>query len=252
MQKLNAFVTHPIVALVNFLLAIVGIPVSILITVWFLETPGVSYEQVGSVTLAKAGAANIELSVNGGVISNDVTAADVVIWNKGRKSVRPEQILESIAITPPKGARILGIELKACSRPKVTRPSVTLESGAAVVTWNILENGDALKLQIVFTGGDTSSVQCSGTIEGQGAIRRVKLSKPERGKAVFFINSAVQITGLAFLFYFTKRLSDSKTVNKIMGWMLGITLVLTIVIAVLSVMQWNELNIKDLVELTKR
>lgn len=185
MQRLNTFVTHPIVALINFLLAIIGIPASILITVWFLETPKISYDHVGSVTIAKAGAANIEIAANGVKLSNDVTAADVIIWNRGRKSVRPEQVLEPVGIGLPGGAKLIAVELKACSRPRITRPGVSLGDNQALVNWAILEKGDAVKLQIVYAGGTNDSIRCDGVIEGQGVITRVPRGTRESSAGPF-------------------------------------------------------------------
>ena len=102
-------------------------------------------------------------------IRGDVYAARFFFWNAGKRSIRPENVLEPIQITlGDSGSQILDFRSVKASRPvahvQLTRTRANAQT--LLVTFSILERGDGLSGQIIYQGRQRVPLQVTGTIEG--------------------------------------------------------------------------------------
>jgi hypothetical protein len=102
-------------------------------------------------------------------IQGDVYAVRFFFWNAGKRSIRPENVLEPIQVTlSDSGSEILDFRPLKTSRPvahvQLTRPQPN--SQTLLVTFSILERGDGMGGQIIYQGKSGAPLQVTGTIEG--------------------------------------------------------------------------------------
>ncbi len=143
---------------------------------------------------------------DGTPISADVYAVRFFFWNAGRRSIRPENVLDTLQIMLlDSTSEILDVKLLKTSRP-ITR--VSLDRGAGrrtlVVHFAILERGDGLAGQIIYQGKATAALQVAGTIEG-AHVRRTNAPPlwaliPEAVVALVLLAAGVVIFGLVMSF----------------------------------------------------
>ncbi len=119
------------------------------------------------------------LRSDGTPISADVYAVYFFFWNAGRRSIRPENVLDTLQITLLDSAsEILDFKPLITSRP-ITRITLTRGTGrrTLVVHFAILEQGDGLQGQIIYQGQSTAALRLSGTIEG-AHVRTTTITQP--------------------------------------------------------------------------
>jgi len=118
---------------------------------------------------------NNELSViyKGDIISSDVAAAQVAIWNKGNKAVKKENMLKEFMLDVGGDHQVLEARIRKMSRD-ITNISLNTESsalGRVVIDWDILEKNDGCVVQLIYTGDTSTTVKAFGIVEGQGNVR---------------------------------------------------------------------------------
>lgn len=110
------------------------------------------------------------------VVGTDITAAQVVFWNEGKRAIKKPDILKPITIRTEKDSRILEVSILRCTREVIHPSATTSESpaGAATVTWDILEQGDGCTAQIIYEGQPDLNVYVDGIIENQKNINLIQ------------------------------------------------------------------------------
>jgi len=122
--------------------------------------------------VVKAGqASKLAVSYGGSPINSDITAAQIALWNQGNLSIKPDNILQPIAIVVD-GAQILEATIRKNSRSvtALKLDSSEVQKGRLGVSWQILEHGDGALIQVIYTGTPEANVRVEGVIEGQGII----------------------------------------------------------------------------------
>lgn len=175
---LLAFFSHPLVGMIGALASVIGIPLAIYFYYQSSTQPElVCYVNPARAQVVKQGAASrLTVSFDGQPISTDVTAAQIAVWNRGRKAVRPETILDPFVIRTEPSVPILEATIRKTTRDvialKIDR--TRLAKGEVPLSWAILEQDDAGVIQLVYAAGTDTKIQCQGVIEGQRAIRELK------------------------------------------------------------------------------
>lgn len=137
----------------------------------------VFYPHPVKTTVAKAGASSgLRIFYGDRKIDTDVTAAQVALWNSGRASIRPENILRQIKIVTRPPVPILEATVR-----RVTREVIGLKlddsgfsHGVVLVNWRILEFADGGAIQIIYAGSQQVELAVDGIIEGQPRIINVR------------------------------------------------------------------------------
>src|ERR1035437_2143220 len=89
---------HPLVSLTSFAIGVVSLALGIYFGVISLRSRELSYEVNPTRTIVVKSGQSSDLNVlyKGQPVSSDVTAIQVVIWNNGNESIRPENLLTPI------------------------------------------------------------------------------------------------------------------------------------------------------------
>ena len=112
---------------------------------------------------------NLTLSYFGNNITTDLSSAEIQIWNAGKQPITKEDIRKPVALRTQHGEPIYKTTITT------TRDVVTLDlinnanhpAGVIPLNWNILEQNDGIKLQIIYGGGVDVPITVDGVIKGQ-------------------------------------------------------------------------------------
>ncbi|MDP3910527.1 MAG: hypothetical protein Q8Q14_09040 [Gemmatimonadales bacterium] len=110
------------------------------------------------------------LRQDGRPVSADLYAIRFYFWNAGRRSIRPENVLDTIRLTIDSTAEILDYKILKTSRA-ITAAQLHAGAGSValrslVVTFRILERDDGFTGQIMYEGPGHAALRISGLVEG--------------------------------------------------------------------------------------
>ena len=115
----------------------------------------------------------LQISFNGESLSSaNVTSVEIAIWNKGKASIREENILGdgNVTIVSDPPSRILEASVMKCPQPvtqfRVGNSSESLSAGEVPISWSILEQNDGADVQLIYIGSDDVKFSVTGQIEG--------------------------------------------------------------------------------------
>ena len=133
------------------------------------------YADPTTAQIVKAGEnARLTVAYNEKPLTEDVFAAQLVIWNSGNLPIKPEHIRAPITIrTVPPTQILLEPRFRRITRPEITRPSIDdsqAGKGELIIKWDILEEQDGFAFQVMFVGSAVTRFAIDGAIEGQKHI----------------------------------------------------------------------------------
>lgn len=174
------FIRNPWVGALGSLASIIGLLLAIYFYLQSVNHPDlVYYTNPVRTTIVKQGAASrLTVSVDGHPLSEDVTAAQIAIWNKGRRAIKPEIVLSPIVIKTNPVVPILEATVRTKSRDVVTVQidKSHIDRGELPISWNILEQSDGAVLQLVYSSGPDVEIRCFGVLEDQPQIHELRYS----------------------------------------------------------------------------
>lgn len=178
----------PTITWVMLGITIISILVAIILPTYFYFSSQAEHELVYAVNPVRTAVVTVgqatELTVlyKGEPLGNkNVTAAQVAIWNAGKRSIWKDDILGDgevvIFADPP--IPILEASIRQHSR-EITEftlfaTSDSLASGRVAVSWHILEKDDGASIQLIYEGTEDVKFQIQGVIEGQHEIKCAQL-----------------------------------------------------------------------------
>ncbi|MCK4431055.1 MAG: hypothetical protein KAW19_07105 [Candidatus Aminicenantes bacterium] len=128
-------------------------------------------------TVVKAGqTSSLEISSDEEKIESDVTAIQVAIWNNGKKSIKRDNILETITLYTEPNTPIIDAVVRKHTREVIdlSIDRSSFKEGFIPISWRILEHNDGGIIQVIFAGSPDVEILTKGTIEGQRPIKRVR------------------------------------------------------------------------------
>lgn len=181
--KLSRLLSHPAVAILSLVSAIVGLiglPLSFYFYYASKESPQLTYyAHPIKASLVRAGeASRLSTRFDNKPVETDITAAQVAIWNQGRRSIKREQVLKPVVIFTENSTPILEATIRKSSR-EVTRLALNtdeLQEGRVTVLWDILEQNDGGVIQLIYAGNTDVRINADGVIEGQQQIERLEFA----------------------------------------------------------------------------
>lgn len=151
-------------------------------------------------SIVKVGESSVlKIDHAGKVITNNINAVQIAIWNAGKLPIKRDEILEPVRLIVT-NAQILEATARKISRSAtgLKLGASRLESGVIDIEWNILEHGDGLSVQVIYSG-QQAAVDCRGVILGQPNVRELEINV-EQGPSVkrktTSTQRAVEIAGL--------------------------------------------------------
>lgn len=105
-------------------------------------------------------------------IKEDVTAAQIAIWNAGNEPIRPEDVLSAVEIVTEPPVEILTASVRRTSRPVIgfSLDDRSLAKGLVPLSWKILEQDDGAVVQLIYVGSPSIKLKLTGTVVGRRPI----------------------------------------------------------------------------------
>jgi hypothetical protein len=149
-------------------------------------------------------ASDFEIKYKGNKIESDVTSAIVTIWNQGKKSIRPQDILKEVVVVVGKSTPILEAKPLRISRD-VTGfwlDNARLNEGIVMPKWQILEHKDGAVIQIIYVGSPAVPIVMTATIEGRRDIVEYSLKQPFSWMTPWVFGILIGLTVLRLYAYY--------------------------------------------------
>jgi hypothetical protein len=157
-----------------------------------------------------------DVKLNGIQVEGDLSSAEIQFWNQGKAPIRHEDILKPISITTKSGGEILeasyyttrdAIELNTEFPLKgyvVLGRADDFVNKTAKFDWNILEQNDGVKVQLVYAGSVSEPILVDGVIAGQKQLTHYTFGttpfyKRVIGTIFIFGSYGVVLSGIMFL-----------------------------------------------------
>jgi len=177
LMKLLYVFSNPWVGIIGSVASIVGVLLAVYFYFLSVRSPELVYyvNPARAVVVTQGTASRLSVLFDGRQISQDVTASQVAIWNRGREPIRQAAILKPIIIQTYPKAPILEATIRKKSREVVNlqMEQTRLSEGEVSLKWNILEKGDGAVVQLVYAGGPGVQIRCDGVIEGQSSVKEL-------------------------------------------------------------------------------
>jgi hypothetical protein len=114
---------------------------------------------------------NFSVTFHGIQITNDLSSAEILIWNQGKLPIHKEEILKTITLKTVNGEPIYQTTAKP-SRDVIGFNPINLnvtntQQGVFQFDWKILEHNDGIRLQIIHGGNVNVPITVEGVVEGQ-------------------------------------------------------------------------------------
>lgn len=174
-SRLLTFFAHPAVGIVSTLSSVIGLALAIYFYLAAQEKPGLTIyvHPVRATVVKKAQASALAVSFSGKQVSSDISAAQIAIWNDGKRPIRSTDIRQAVAILAP--VPILEATIRKRSRDVVNLDldRSKLGEGRLVITWDILEQGDGAVMQLIYAGDADAKFGVRGALVGQQRLEEL-------------------------------------------------------------------------------
>lgn len=199
MGILKRFFHHPNF---NVVCGIVTIVSAILAIYFYLNTikePNLTFYISSTRTpiVQKGNLNDFSVTFHGIQITNDLSSAEIQIWNQGKAPIRKDDILKPMLIKTPKGEPIYQA-VYASTRDVIEFNWIGFSnklSGVLQFDWKILEKNDGIKIQIVYGGNVLLPLIVDGINADQPQGITKYTTTPPRSYLVFLV-LAVILAGL--------------------------------------------------------
>ena len=173
-SRFRAFFSNFLVGIVGTAASIVGVFLAVYFYFGSVSYPELVYfvNPVHTIVVKQGTASRLGVVFDGHPLTQDVTASQVAIWNRGHQVIRRAAILQAVTITTEPRVPILEATIRKTSRDVVgfDLGRTRFAEGEVPVSWNILEEGDGGVVQLVYAGDVGIQIRCRGVIEGQRAV----------------------------------------------------------------------------------
>jgi hypothetical protein len=232
-SKVIRFLSHPVAVIVVFVSAIaslLALPLSFYFYYAAKEYPQLTYYvHPVKATVVRAGeASRLTAIIDNRPVETDITAAQIAIWNQGKRTIRRNNILRPIIISTENNTPILEATIRRTSR-EVTQLALNTDEaqqGRISVIWDILEQNDGGVIQLIYAGNAEVQITADGVVEGQPQIEKLEFtgrirSPYEQYETEIWTNRplgySTLVVGIIMIFairYIKKVKSDYRRTNK--------------------------------------
>ena len=248
LKKLLFVFSNPWVGIVGSAASIVGVLLAVYFYFQSVRSPELVYyvNPARAVVVKQGTASRLSVLFDEIQISQDVTASQVAIWNRGREPIRQAAILKPIIIQTYPKAPILEATIRKKSREVVNlqMEQTRLSEGEVSLKWNILEQGDGAVVQLVYAAGPDIQIRCDGVIEGQSRVKELVFKDTSwpafdnwvrRNQVYFAVGLAIFLTVFIILAWIFKKEVDLPKTPLI----IGTSVVVAIIGALLYLASWS-------------
>lgn len=134
--------------------------------------------------IVSASSPDLEVYYKKSLVTGDVFAQQIKVWNRGKRPIKPADILSPVYIEVASSVKLLNARITNQARdvsdcklsfedpsvPSTVLPSAQVITNKIYFNCKILESGDGATIQIIYEGPLEISLKFMGAIEGQKAI----------------------------------------------------------------------------------
>ncbi len=134
---------------------------------------------------SKRSSQKIQLLVSDSIrVEENVYVINIVIWNKGRETIKHDDVRKPIVITVADSSKILDFEVVEETHPGVSGFKLIDQKNKLHVDWDFFDFGYGFELQLIYSGDNPYKVNIDGHVLG-AQIRRVNSrERPSTGHYV--------------------------------------------------------------------
>lgn len=180
---LQVLVQSPLFTLVTFIVALVGLGLTI---VFYLKSRRFRRITYGSrsfpiVTGQTARIPDLQVLYRNAAIET-LTTSTVTIWNSGSETISAGDIssLDLLRIVATGETRILDIQALHSSK-QANAVNIVPSETAHILTFDFLDAGDGSVVNVMHTGKTGKDIELVGTIKGRGSITHTEFEPPSWG-----------------------------------------------------------------------
>lgn len=200
---LNWYSAHPLIGLIGTVCSVLGLLLAITFFVTSIKSRDLSfYVNPAKITIVKSGqTSDLHVSYRARELASDVTVLQVQLWNAGRESIHPQQVLSPVLLERSPSAPILEARIRKVSRAvtDVQLDTRKLDQGRLGIYWKILEHDDGALIQLILAGPPETTVKATGTIEGQNGINAVEFDAHSIRNSVVIPTVLTLVSGAFFV-----------------------------------------------------
>jgi hypothetical protein len=180
-NSLIRFFSNPVVGIIGSLASIAGIFLAIYFYMDAKVVPELTYfVNPAKAVIGKPGQMNrITVLVDKDTLRTEVSAVQVAFWNRGKQTIKTNNVLKSLVIYTEHGEPILETTIRKMSRDVVGvgLNQSMMARGRITVSWDILERNDGGVIQLIYAGGPDVPIRAECVLEGQSKIKRLEYPK---------------------------------------------------------------------------
>lgn len=126
-----------------------------------------------TVVLRAGQTSRLDIRMGGLPVTSDVSAAQVAIWNDGKESIRPANMLRPLIIHLQGSHPVVEARIRKVGRDVagISLDSSGYAKGEVAVNWDILEHNDGAVVQVLYLGSTDIPITATGVVEGQSSVR---------------------------------------------------------------------------------
>jgi len=99
-------------------------------------------------------------------LTGNVYVQELAFWNKGREPIEHSDILQELEFIFPKDYEVIDAFVSESTRVKIVNPEVIFSGNSVNFSFDILENNEGFKVQVVFSGEKYVKPKLIGVIKG--------------------------------------------------------------------------------------
>jgi len=195
----------PYSSAISTILGIIGILLGVYFYLESRERPELTYSvsPVRTAVVNKGQISKLKVLFNGVETTADISAAQVAIWNDGKRPIRPENVRKAVTIKLQGNTPILEATIKKTNREVVqfVVDQSKLQVGEIGVSWNMLERNDGAVLQVIYAGSPGLGLSCEGIIESQGDVKEATRPNRIMSLAWFFVGGFMSSAVTVVLYF---------------------------------------------------
>ncbi|KNY24858.1 hypothetical protein [Pseudobacteroides cellulosolvens] len=246
-SKIKNFFSNPWVGIITSICTILGFILAFYFYYSSISNRELSYAVYPlKVSALKSGqVSDLRVSYKGKNIDGDISIAQIEIWNKGKLSIRPGDILENLKISTVPTVPILEASIRKKSRDIIDLKldDRYYDKGYVPFNFKIMEKNDGAVIQLIYVGKDDVEFKVQGIIEGQPTLKSIELTNRSNKKA----SPILEFLGMLFIEFFifaiyiiiciVKKVKIDNVITRIILFAAGIFGVLCLLIAFISYTQ---------------
>src|ERR1700723_81082 len=166
--------TNPYVGMVGWCASVISIPLAFYFYFASIEKPDLTYyiRPDRSPLVAAGDTPDLAIIYKGHEVSKNVSAAQITIWNAGKKPIQHDEILAPFVISTEANHPILAAKVISVTRPVIGfhLDDSAVGSDRLGIDWRVLEFNDGVLVQVIYEGDTSVPIHVNGSYLGQRTI----------------------------------------------------------------------------------